>query len=88
MRYSFEDLAHYKQEDNFKRCLSKLTVDDVKAAILRADFITANNEKDGKILLQYKTYRYYRDNPALSIRDIVRRMLTECGLFLKEELHS
>lgn len=81
---TFEDLAHYKQEDNFKRCLSKLTLEDVKEAIRRADFITTNNEKDKKTLLQYKGYKYYRDNPALSIQGAVRTMLVECGVIKRE----
>ncbi len=77
---SFEDLPHYKAYDAFHRCLAKLTLDDVKAAIRRAEVITRNNEMDGKTLLQYKGYTYYRDNPALSINDVVKRMMTECGV--------
>ena len=45
---SFEELDHYKAHDAFHRCLAKLTLDDVKAAIRRAEAITRNNERDGK----------------------------------------
>lgn len=38
----FEDLEHYKSEQSFKRCLSKLTLEDVKSAIKRADKLAAN----------------------------------------------
>lgn len=44
----FEDLDHYKQEKHFKQCLSKLTLEDVKSAIKRADFIMLYNAKDRK----------------------------------------
>ena len=56
----FENLDHYKNEDDFKRCLKKLTLDDVKAAISRAEGITARNaNKDyGNVLLQHKGYTY------------------------------
>ena len=77
---NFENLDQYKHENEFKRCLSKLTLDDVKEAIRRADFINSNNEKDKKVLMKYKGYSYYRDNPALSIQNAVRMILTECGL--------
>lgn len=77
---SFENLDQYKHEDDFKRCLAKLTLDDVREAIKRADVIMANNVKDGKTLLQYKGYTYYRDNPALTIHDAVRMMFEECGI--------
>ena len=76
----FEDLDHYKQEDAFERCLKKLTLDDVKSAIKRADAITAIKEKDGKPLIRYRGYAYYRDNPALSIHEVVKTILTECGV--------
>ena len=76
----FENLDHYKRENNFKRCLAKISLADVKEAIRRAETITSNNEKDGKVLVKYKGYSYYRNNPALSIQDAVSMILTECGI--------
>lgn len=77
---SFENLDQYKHEDNFRRCLGKMSLDDVREAIRRADVITENNKKDGKALLQYKGYTYYRDNPALSIHEAVGMIFAECGM--------
>lgn len=77
---SFENLDQYKHENEFKRCLAKLSLADVRKAIERADVIMANNEKDKKTLLQFKGYTYYRDNPALSIHDAVKMMFEECGI--------
>lgn len=76
----FEDLDHYKHEDEFKRCLKKLTINDVKSAVRRAEIIASMNKADGKTLVKYKGYSYYRDNPALSIHEAVRKILSECGL--------
>ena len=76
----FEDLDHYKREDAFARCLNKLTLEDVRAAIRRAETITSLNEQDGKTLVQHKGYSYYRDNPALSIHKVVKTILDECGV--------
>ena len=76
----FENLDQYKHEADFKRCLGKLTLDDVKEAVKRADVITENNQTDGKTLLEYKGYEYFRDNPALSIHEAVKRILVECGI--------
>ncbi len=79
---TFENLDHFKRESDFKRCLSKLTLGDVKSAIARAETITKNNETDDqKVPIRYKGYSYYRDNPALSIHDAVRTIISECGLF-------
>lgn len=76
----FENLDQYKREGEFKRCLGKLSLNDVKEAICRSTVITSNNERDGKVLEKYKGYSYYRDNPALSIHDAVSMILIECGL--------
>lgn len=63
----------------FNRCLKKLTLDDVRAAVKRAATIMAVNEKDGRTRMQHKGYSYYRDNPALSIHEVVKTILEECG---------
>lgn len=79
----FEDLDHYKEEAAFKRCLGKLNLDDVKAAIHRAESITQNN-KEHNFLIHYKGYSYYRENPALSIHTVVSTILKECGLLSED----
>ena len=77
----FENLEQYKHEDNFKRCLKKLSLDEVREAIKRADVIMDNNSKDQKTILQYKGYKYYKENPALTVHEAVRMILTECGVY-------
>ena len=64
---SFKNLIQYKREDNFKRVLSKLTLNDVREAIGRAKAIMRKKRDQGFVLQQYKGYRYYRENPSLSL---------------------
>ena len=82
---NFEDLDKYKHEDDFKRCLRKLSLDDVISAIKRADVIMNNNIKDDKKVISYKTYSYYKDNPALSIHDVIRNIFFDCGILVKKK---
>lgn len=77
---NFADMDQYKAEDNFKRCLSKITLEDVKMAISRAKSIMANNESVGYTLHQYKGYNYYKENPSLDIWKAVECILEECNL--------
>ena len=77
---SFENLDQYKHEDEFKRCLGKLSIDNVRDALRRADMIDMNNKKDGKTFVEYKGYTYYRDNPALSINEAIRMIFDECRI--------
>ncbi len=76
----FEDLDHYKSEQAFKRCLAKLTIEDVKSAIIRADKLKQQNIKDNKVIVKYSGYSYYRENPALSVNEVVKKILNECGI--------
>lgn len=75
----FESLEQYKEEANFKRCLSKLNIKDVINAIKRADFIMSQNEINGKKITEYKGYSYYVDNPSLNISNCIKGILLENG---------
>ena len=81
---NFEDLDHFKAEDNFKRCLSKLTLNDVKMAIHRAERIMISNAENGKKEIEFKGFKYYEDNPSLTIWTIVKEMLMDCGIKVSE----
>lgn len=77
----FEDLKHFKQHDTFIRCLNKLSLSDVKDAIKRAEIIQKDNINSGNILIKYAGYEYYKENPSLSINNVVKTILIESGLF-------
>jgi len=76
----FENLDQYKHEDNFKRILGKLTLDDVGQAVRRSKAIMQTNQENGYVLRQHKGYKYYVENPSLSIWEIVESIMAECGL--------
>lgn len=77
---SFESLNQYKEEVNFKRCLSKLTLDDVVGAINRSKRIMEIKVRDGEVPEQYKRFTYYKENPALTIWKSVEEILKDCNL--------
>lgn len=76
----FENMAEFKHENNFKRCLGKLQIDDVNQAINRAKSIMKRNEESGLTLHEYKGYRYYKENPSLMIWEAIEKILVECQL--------
>lgn len=75
----FENMDKYKKKDNFKRCLSKLTLDDVRNAVLRSEKIMSHNAKFNSFV-KYKKFKYYRENPALEVGTIIGGILKDCGL--------
>lgn len=76
----FEDMHQYKHEDNFKKCLSILTLNDVKCAITRAKNIMQNLRNNGLVMQKYKGYTYYKENPSLAVHEIIEKILTDCQL--------
>lgn len=76
----FEDMDEYKKENNFKRCLSKLSLQDVINAINRAKSIEKRNQDNGYVLHRYKGYKYYKENPSLSAWEAIEKILQDCRL--------
>ena len=76
----FENLDQYKHEDNFKRVLRKLCLQDVKDAVHRSQIIATKNNEHGHSLQNYKGYSYYRENPSLSIWESIAKILSDCRL--------
>lgn len=77
---NFAELSDYKEEASFKRVLRKISLDDVRSAIVRAKGIMKRNEEAGLILHQYKGYTYYKENPSLLVHESIENMLKDCGL--------
>ena len=76
----FENMDEYKKEDNFKRCLSKMDLSNVIAAIDRAKKIMQKNRENGYVLHQYRGYQYYKENPSLAAWEAVEKILRDCEL--------
>lgn len=76
---NFLSMKAYKECDNFKRCLSKITLDDVRKAVQRSNEIMRYNE-EAYSQIEYKRFKYYRENPSLEVGTIIGKILKECGL--------
>jgi hypothetical protein len=76
----FENMKEYKSEDNFKRCLKKIALSNVIEAVNRAKRIMEQNQKNGYVLQQYKGYTYYKENPSMTIHEIIEKILKNCNL--------
>lgn len=76
----FQNLTEYKKEVNFKRCLSKLSLEDVKDAIERAKKIMELNKENGVKKEKYSGFEFYLHNPSLTIYEAVETIFKDCGL--------
>ena len=76
----FESMDEYKHEDNFKRCLKKLSLDDVIKAVERSEKIMEHNVAVGYVLQKYKGFSYYKENPSLAVWEAIKKVLKDCKL--------
>ncbi len=79
---NFKHLHTYKEEKNFKRILSKIELNDVKMAIRNANKIREMHSENGKSVTEYSGFRYYKDNPDLTIDECVKRIFKEFKISL------
>jgi hypothetical protein len=75
-----ESMDEYKHENNFKRCLSKLSMDDVRKAIVRSEHIMDENKQRGYVLQNYKGFTYYKENPSLSVWEAIKKIFSDCKI--------
>ena len=75
----FESLKRYKEERNFEQILSKITLDDIKSAIERAEKIERQRKVERNPNKSFG-YEWFDKNPSLSVHAVVRKILSECGV--------
>lgn len=76
----FESMKEYKEKDNFMRCLNKMNLSNVIAAIGRAKEIMQRNQNNGYTIHKYKGYHYYKENPSLESWKAIEKILKDCEL--------
>ncbi|QTQ10974.1 RloB domain-containing protein [Treponema parvum] len=76
---NFEGLKEYKEENNFSRILSQITLNDVKNAVKGAELIMKQRHAESTPLKSYG-YEWFDKNPSLSIHIAVNKILCECGI--------
>lgn len=81
---SYKHMDDYKCESEFKSCLSQITLDDVIKAIELSKSIKNKHKNDCDHLETHNRFSFYRDNPDLTINDVVEEILIDCGVVNKK----
>ena len=76
---SYTDIDEFKSHDEFQKILEEfVTLDSIIQAIDRAKKIVGNNGEDRKVNETYKGFSFYRDNPDVSVHDVVQMIFDVC----------
>lgn len=80
----FQFIDDYKEEKNFKRILSKISLDDVIEAVNNGNEIRKRNQQNSKDKYRkYGQFEFYMENPDMTINECIEQILKECGAIKK-----
>lgn len=75
----YTDIDQFKSHDEFQAILDEfVTLDTIKQAIERAGSIVQNNADNRKIKETHKGVTFYRDNPDVSVHEVVKMIFEVC----------
>ena len=76
---SYTSLDEFKSLDEFLQILNEfVTIDSIRLAIARAEKIVQNNFEERKIKENYRGITFFRDNPDVSVHEIVKMIFEVC----------
>lgn len=78
---NYASLDAFKSRDEFQGILNEfVTLDSIRAAVKRAEKIAVQNASDGKAQENYKGFRFFRENPDVTVHEIVKIIFEVCGV--------
>lgn len=76
---NYSNIDEFKSANEFQRILDEfVTLDSIKRAISRAERIALLNGEDEKTKENYKGFTFYRDNPDISVHEVVQMIFDVC----------
>lgn len=76
---TYTSIDEFKSHDEFQKILDEfVTLDSIRQAINRAGKIIQSNGDDKKIKETYKEITFFRDNPDISVHEVVQMILDVC----------
>jgi len=78
---NYGNLGEFKAEAEFQSVLSEfVTLDSIKQAIKRAERIVQLNQDEHKKKETYHGFTFYRENPDVSVHEVVQLIFDVCGV--------
>lgn len=79
---NFTKIKDNKNKDAFDKLLKQISLEDVKQAISNSQKIRPYQIEIGHNTIEYKGFRYYRENPDLTVNECVEIIFKECGIMI------
>lgn len=76
----YRGMQEFKKEENLKRLFKTFTLENLKDAIAREKHIEKRNKNIGHKEHEYKGFHYYKENPSITVGQLMEDILRECEL--------
>lgn len=77
---NYKSMGEYKNKDEFESILKQIELKDVINAINIGKAIRKKHKDNNEYLEIYNGFKYYRDNPDMSLHLVVEEILINCGI--------
>ena len=78
---NYTDIDEFKSHNEFQKNLDEyVTLDSIIQAICRAKRIVDNNRKERKIMEKHNDFYFYRDNPDVTVHNVVQIIFDVCEI--------
>ena len=77
---NFTKLKDNKNKGAFKKLLEQISLEDVKRAMRYSQEIRPYQEEIGHHMVEYRGFKYYRENPDLTVNECVELIFKECDI--------
>lgn len=78
---NFKTLDMYKSEDEFQKILLEfVTLDSIRQALNRAESISEMHACNKDKMINYRGFRFYKDNPDTAVGQVVRMIFDVCKI--------
>lgn len=82
---NYRGMQEFKRGANLRKLFNKWTLKNVQDAIKRERMIRKNNQNNHFTELTYHGYKYFKENPSLSVGECIDMILKENNLSESEE---
>lgn len=77
---NFQKMKSNKNQKTFERLLEQIGLEEVKRALANAEKVRKYQEDIGNRLMELKGFKYYRDNPDITVNECVKKIFDDCSL--------
>lgn len=80
-KVNFQSHTEFTKEKNLEKVINQIELEDIINAVKRGERIRKKKIETGGAFHSHGDIKFYMDNPDITIHDVVKKIIAECGLY-------